>query len=177
MKKWVDLKVGDAVYILEVYRNGSIYGYKEIKIEGFQDLGFAISVYYDNPEYKNAEEDNKYLSFDLYKNEFQNSKLETQDYNYKNYYADKDAVLIELKKYQDELNSKQEVLNNIMKNFELEEIGELDYVMIDGDKFATIVHAYQDGNTFEVEIIYFAENVVETVTKDRITMMIKRHEK
>lgn len=120
MKKWVDLKVGDFVYILDIYRNGSIYGYTETKIEGLQDLGTAISVYYNNPEYKNDDEDNKYLSFTLYKSELQYSESGTQDYNYKNYYADKDAVLIELKKYQDELNSKQEVLDNIMKNFELQ---------------------------------------------------------
>ena len=116
MKKWVDLKVGDPIYILNIYRNGDVYEYTETKVEGFQDLGFAISIYYKNPEYKDNE-DNEYLSFDLYKNELQNSKSVTQDYNYKNYYADKDDVLIELKKYQTELSSKQEILDNIMKNF------------------------------------------------------------
>ena len=59
----------------------------------------------------------------------------------------------------------------------MEKIEEHDYVLVDNSKMATIVHAYPDGNTYEVEIIYFAENVVETVTKDRITMMIKKHEK
>ena len=79
----------------------------------------AISIYYNNPEYNNDNEDNKYLYFTLYKNELHNSKLETQDYNYKNYYADKESVLIELKECQIELSSKQEILDNIMKKIEL----------------------------------------------------------
>ena len=81
---------------------------------------------------------------------------------------------IEIKKQELDLIGKKNT-NNIDDFGEY--IEELDHVMIDGDKFATIIHAYPDDNTFEVEIIYFAENVVETVTKDRITMMIKKHEK
>lgn len=116
MKKWVDLKVDDPIYILKIYRNGGVYEYAETKIEGVQDLGMAISIYYKNTE---TEEDNKYLSFDLYKNELQNSKVETQYFNYMNFYADKEAVLEDLNKYQIELSSKQEKLNEIFKKIEL----------------------------------------------------------
>ena len=51
-----------------------------------------------------------------------------------------------------------------------------DFVLVDGNKMATIVNVYPDNKTFEVEIIYFDENVKEMISKDRITLAIKKQE-
>jgi len=55
----------------------------------------------------------------------------------------------------------------------MNEFKEHDFVLVDRNKMATIVYVYPDNNTYEVEIIYFNENVVETVTEDRIKLAVK----
>lgn len=52
-----------------------------------------------------------------------------------------------------------------------EEIKEHDTVIVDGNKFATVVHVYPDNNTYEVEIFYFSENEVKTVNRDQLILV------
>ena len=55
----------------------------------------------------------------------------------------------------------------------MNEIKEHDTVIVDGVKFGTVVHIYPDNETYEVEIHYFKESVVETVKKEQITHNLK----
>lgn len=55
----------------------------------------------------------------------------------------------------------------------MKEIKEYDTVIVDGNKFATIIHAYPDNNTYEVEIFYFNENEIKTVNKDQLILVKK----
>ena len=47
-----------------------------------------------------------------------------------------------------------------------------DLVLIDGNKFGSVLNI-NDDKTYIVEIIYFKENVIETVTENRIKKAIK----
>ena len=55
----------------------------------------------------------------------------------------------------------------------MKEIEEHDMVIVDGNKLGTIVHIYPDDETYAVEIAYYSETVVETVTKEQITSVLK----
>jgi hypothetical protein len=55
----------------------------------------------------------------------------------------------------------------------MNEIKEHDTVIVDGNKFGTVVHIYPDNNTCEVEIFYFNENEIKTVTKDKLILVKK----
>jgi len=53
------------------------------------------------------------------------------------------------------------------------EIKEHDVVIVDGNKFGTVVHIYPDNITCEVELCYFNENVIKTVKKDQLVLVVK----
>lgn len=52
----------------------------------------------------------------------------------------------------------------------MKEIKEHDIVIIDRNKIGTVVHIYPN-DTYEIEINYFEETVVETVSRDRISIV------
>jgi hypothetical protein len=122
MKKWIELKVDEPIYILKRSRNGDVYGYIETKCEGFQDIGYAVGIFYydDNEENHhwtwNKAEDEKVSTFAINKDDLQSYKVEKDDFIF---YTDKESVLEDLNKYQIKLNKKQEELDQIFKQIEL----------------------------------------------------------
>jgi hypothetical protein len=51
---------------------------------------------------------------------------------------------------------------------------ENDTVVVYGNKFATVLHAYDDDNMCEIEIKYYNGNVVKTVSNDELLLVTTR---
>lgn len=103
MKKLIDLKCGDPIYILKISRDGVIYNFEETKcLKITKDE--EIDIWYFDGEYDDD------LFFSLYEDDMNATEMQES----RNcFYSDIEAVSEKLNEYKIQLKIKQDLLNKV----------------------------------------------------------------